>query len=270
MGSVVGAIPSAIGGRHVTLSHVGKVFVINETNLGRWKMWWRYVLVDQIYVWAPGCFMGMALPALLSLEFAPYSGLTGAKLEWAQSLITADGIRHAPQFSATIAKLLWIVTVFVGLLVMLPSQMSIVDDFSRRWTDILWSGSRRIRGDAQGECRQTHLLQHSQHLCVVDRGVRLPLQYLWHPETDDAGHRQPEQSGDRVDLVPPALDQLQHVAEGVASPMVPTGRGRRMWRVLPGDGPAGVHDQTNADVERDIASSDQYADRRKPRVLTHA
>ena len=78
MGSVVGAIPSAIGGRHVTLSHVGKVFVINETNLGRWKMWWRYVLVDQIYVWAPGCFMGMALPALLSLEFAPYSELTGA------------------------------------------------------------------------------------------------------------------------------------------------------------------------------------------------
>jgi len=150
MGSVVGAIPSAIGGRHVTLSHVGKVFVINETNLGRWKMWWRYVLVDQIYVWAPGCFMGMALPALLSLEFAPYSGLTGAKLEWAQSLITADGIRHAPQFSATIAKLLWIVTVFVGLLVMLPSQMSIVDDFSRRWTDILWSGSRRIRGTLAG------------------------------------------------------------------------------------------------------------------------
>jgi hypothetical protein len=150
MGSVVGAIPSAIGGRHVTLSHVGKVFVINETNLVRWKMWWRYLLVDQIYVWAPGCFMGMALPALLSLEFSPYSGLTGVKLEWAQSLITADGVRHAPQFSATIAKLLWIVTVLVGLLVMLPSQMSIVDDVSRRWTDILWSGSRRIRGTIRG------------------------------------------------------------------------------------------------------------------------
>ena len=28
MGSVVGAIPSAIGGRHVTLSHVGKVFAL--------------------------------------------------------------------------------------------------------------------------------------------------------------------------------------------------------------------------------------------------
>ncbi len=150
MGSVVGAIPSAVGGRDVTLSHVGKVFVINIENLRRWKVWWKYVLVDQVAVWAPGCFMGMALPALLSLEFAPFSALTGAKLEWAQSLITADGVRHAPQFSATAAKVLWIVTVLVGLMVMLPSQMSIVDDFSRRWTDILWSGSRRVRGSLGG------------------------------------------------------------------------------------------------------------------------
>ncbi len=150
MGSAVGAIPSAIGGRNVTLSHVGKTFAITSENLRRWQEWWRYVLVDQIGVWAPGCFMGMALPALLSLEFSPHSALSGAKLEWAQSLITADGIRHAPQFSATIGELLWLVTVWVGLLVMLPSQMSIIDDFSRRWTDMLWSGSRRIRDTLAG------------------------------------------------------------------------------------------------------------------------
>lgn len=150
MGSTVGAIPSAVGGRNVTLSHVGKVFPINPENLRRWRAWWRYVLVDQIYVWAPGCFMGMALPALLSLQFAPYSDLVGKKLDWAQSLITADGMRHAPQFPAALANAMWIITVFVGLLVMLPSQMSIVDDFSRRWTDILWSGSRRIRATLRG------------------------------------------------------------------------------------------------------------------------
>ena len=45
---------------------------------------------------------------------------------------------------------MWIVTVLVGMTVMLPSQMSIVDDVSRRWTDILWSGSRRIRGRMSG------------------------------------------------------------------------------------------------------------------------
>jgi hypothetical protein len=150
MGGEVGAIPSAVGGRNVTLSHTGKVFEINAQNLRRWKGWWRYILVDQIYVWGPGCFMGMALPALLSLQFAPNSGLSGTKLEWAQSLITADGIRHSSQFSASVAKVFWIITVLVGLMVMLPSQMSIVDDFSRRWTDIIWSGSRRVRGKLRG------------------------------------------------------------------------------------------------------------------------
>lgn len=145
MGSVVGAIPSAIGGKRIALSHLGTTFPITRENLDRWRRWWKHVLTDQLVVWAPGCFMGMALPALLSLEFAPTSQLVGQKLEWAQALITADGVRHAPMFSPRLAELLWVLTVLVGLLVMVPSQMSIVDDFSRRWTDILWSGSRVVR-----------------------------------------------------------------------------------------------------------------------------
>jgi hypothetical protein len=147
MGASVGAIASAVGGRRITLHHVGKVFPLSEANLQRWNGWWKYLLLDQVLVWAPGCFMGMALPALLSLQFAHDSELyhQTQKLEWAQAVITADGIRHAPQFGPELAKILWLVTLGVGLMVMLPSQMSIVDDFSRRWTDILWSGSRRVR-----------------------------------------------------------------------------------------------------------------------------
>jgi hypothetical protein len=150
MGLHVGAIPSAVGGRHITLSHVGKVFAVTPGNLDRWRRWWRYVLTDQLLIWGPGCVMGMALPALLSLQFASHSTLSGQNLDWSQALITADGIRHAPQFSSTAAGLLWIVTILVGMLVMLPSQMSIVDDFSRRWTDMLWSGSRRVRDTMSG------------------------------------------------------------------------------------------------------------------------
>jgi hypothetical protein len=150
MGQVVGAIPSAVGGRHLSLSHVGKVFVPDAGNLGRWRGWWRYVLTDQVLVWAPGCFMGMALPALLSLEFVPHSTLSGTGLEWSQALMTADGLRHAPRFAPVVARGLWVVAILVGLMVMLPSQMSIVDDFSRRWTDILWSGSGLVRDRLRG------------------------------------------------------------------------------------------------------------------------
>lgn len=144
MGKQVGAIPSAIGGRSVALSHVGKVFPLTDDNLRKWRGWWRYVLTDQVAIWGPGCFIGMALPSLLSMQFARYSTITPDQAAVAQSLITADGLRHAG-FAPEIGKLLWIAAVFTGLMVMLPSQMSIVDDFSRRWTDAIWSSSRHVR-----------------------------------------------------------------------------------------------------------------------------
>jgi hypothetical protein len=151
MGSLVGAIPSAVGGRQVTLSHIGKVFPISGESLRRWRAWWRYIVTDQVLVWMPGCLMGMALPALLSMQFSPHSGLfyDSAGLDWAQAVIAADGMRHAPQFGPSVAHGLWVATLLVGLLVLLPSQMSIVEDVCRRWTDILWSGSRRVRETMQ-------------------------------------------------------------------------------------------------------------------------
>ena len=75
MGRLVGAIPSAIGGRKITLSHLGTVFPVTPENLRRWKAWWKYILTDQLLIWMPGCFMGMALPALISIEFSQYSPL---------------------------------------------------------------------------------------------------------------------------------------------------------------------------------------------------
>lgn len=146
MGSQVGAIASAVGGRDVTLSHIGKVFVINEENLRRWKAWWKYIITDQAFIWAPGCFMGMALPALMSIEFSQFSPMFGVEgIPYAQPLIAADGIRNSPNLAAGTRQVLFLVALFVGLMVFLPSQMSIVEDFARRWTDIIWSGNRRVR-----------------------------------------------------------------------------------------------------------------------------
>lgn len=153
MGRQVGAIASAVGGRNITLSHVGKAFAITAESLARWRGWWRYLLTDQLIVWMPGCFVGMALPALLSLQFAPSSEFyrNPRGLDWAQAMITADGIQHAPQFTPVTANLLGLLTLFVGLVVLLPSQMSIVEDFSRRWTDIIWTASPHARNKLQDD-----------------------------------------------------------------------------------------------------------------------
>jgi hypothetical protein len=159
MGKLVGAIPSAVGGRHIFLSHVGKVFPLTAGNLRRWSGWWRYIMMDQLLVWGPGCFMGMALPALLSLQFAANSELytNKPKRDLAQAVLSADGIRHSAQFNggvavppesnqtSNLAKGMWLLTLFVGLAVFLPSQMSVVEDFSRRWTDTIWSSNQRVQ-----------------------------------------------------------------------------------------------------------------------------
>jgi hypothetical protein len=149
MGSRVGAIPSAVGkDKTIRLSHLGTVFPVDSKNLARWREWWKYILSDQVLIWAPGCFLGMALPALLSIEFAPHSEIY-ANLDqyskWSQAVITADGLRSAPQFGPTLQGVLWFVTLFVGLIVLLPSQMSVVEDVSRRWTDVIWSTNSRVR-----------------------------------------------------------------------------------------------------------------------------
>ena len=65
--------------------------------------------------------------------------------DYAQAIMSADGFRHAPGLSAGMQQMMWIATLVIGLLVLLPSQMSIVENTCRRWTDILWSGSQRVR-----------------------------------------------------------------------------------------------------------------------------
>lgn len=149
MGSLVGAIPSAVGGREITLTHLGKVFPPTVANLSRWRGWWKYIAVEQWGIWAPGCFVGMALPALLSMQFARYSPVAQEPkpFDWAQGVVSADGLRHAPEMSAALSQGLWLLMLAVGLMIMLPSQMSVVEDVCRRWTDTIWSVNRYVRNN---------------------------------------------------------------------------------------------------------------------------
>ena len=72
MGSKVGAIPSAVGGHAIKLSHVGTVFPTTEANLARWREWMRYVHADQIWVWGLFCFVGMFLNVNLATAIIPH------------------------------------------------------------------------------------------------------------------------------------------------------------------------------------------------------
>ncbi|MFM7846443.1 MAG: Nramp family divalent metal transporter, partial [Planctomycetota bacterium] len=71
MGHHVGAIPSMVGGTGISLSHEGCVFEVNEESLPRWKRWYQHIVRDQVFVWMGACFIGVALPSILSVGFLP-------------------------------------------------------------------------------------------------------------------------------------------------------------------------------------------------------
>lgn len=137
MGPKVGAIPSAIGGRTIRLSHTGKVFPVNAESLVRWKGWLAHIRKDQLLLWMPGCILGMALPAMFSYEFVRgVKQVDGNAVAAMSARAIAD--QHGPIF--------WYLTLLCGFLIMAPTQISQLDNVCRRWTDVIWMGVRRLHG----------------------------------------------------------------------------------------------------------------------------
>jgi hypothetical protein len=136
MGARVGAIPSAVGGKTLKLSHVGTVFPVTDENLRRWRDWWRYVRIDQYGVWAFGSLLGMLLPSVIALQFLePGTALS----EWGAAAVQAEGI------ALVAGPVFWYLTILCGFLVLFSSQIGGVEILPRRWSDLLWTGFPSFR-----------------------------------------------------------------------------------------------------------------------------
>ena len=140
MGGHVGVIPSVVGGRCFKLSHVGMVFQVTKESLARFHHWYRFVLRDQLVVWMPACFVGVALPSMLSVQFLPRG--TQAS-DWDAAGMTADGLRAAvgPQYG----EYFWLMTLFCGFLVLAPAAATTIDGALRRWVDLCWTAIPFVR-----------------------------------------------------------------------------------------------------------------------------
>jgi hypothetical protein len=144
MSSKVGFIPAAVGGKKVSLAHSGSTFNPDAAALERWKGWWRLVRVDQWGVYFTGAILGMGLPALLYVTFVP-AGSEIRGLGIAAALAQAVGTQKGAIFGGVIALL--------GVWILFKTQLDILDAMSRAITDILWTGSARIRGWRGGDVR---------------------------------------------------------------------------------------------------------------------
>lgn len=142
MGARVGAIPSLVGGRTITLSHVGEAFRPDEKNRPRWRGWMKYIIEDQIVVWMLCQFIGMALPCMLSMEFIRHAPVEGNRV----AAMTAEGMAHRyPGWGHP----LFLLTLFIAFLILYPGQILSGDIIARRWTEIIWASNpqaQRLHG----------------------------------------------------------------------------------------------------------------------------
>lgn len=157
MGSVVGFIPSAVGGKVVKVSPTGSAFPPDAENLSRWRAWWRYAHVDQVGVWAVGCFLGMYLNVILAAALIPAGTDIGQGL--APGATQAEYLARSAEatFGTPIAgRVLWFTTLLNGFWILFGTQLAFVDGLVRLATDVLWTASARIRSATRGDIRKLY------------------------------------------------------------------------------------------------------------------
>jgi len=144
MGSRVGHIAGAVGGERVKLADTGFMFEADAANLTRWKGWWRIVRVDQWGIFFVGALLGMMLPALLYVTFvAPGTDIKGLAI----SAVLAQAIGN------TAGPWLGVVVALLGAWILFKTQLDCVEGMTRSITDILWTGSARVRAWRGGDVR---------------------------------------------------------------------------------------------------------------------
>jgi hypothetical protein len=91
----------------------------------------------------PACFVGIALPSMLSLVFLRRGTPVN---DWTTAVMTSQGVyEKVLESSASLASVCWFMTLFCGFLTLSTAQVGMIDGFVRRWVDLLWSGSKRLQ-----------------------------------------------------------------------------------------------------------------------------
>ncbi len=147
MSGRAGYISGALGGSNVHLTHTGFIFAPTDESMTRWRGWWRIVRADQWGIFFTGAIAGMMLPALLYVTFLP-RGTDIQGLGISAALASGIGARAGATLSGLVA--------FLGAWILFKTQLDVLDGMVRAITDMLWTGSRRLRAWRSGDVRAVY------------------------------------------------------------------------------------------------------------------
>jgi hypothetical protein len=133
--------PVTVGTQRVPLSQDGALLGRDADTLERWRGWWRHLRAALWCVWPAGCLVSMGLPALLALHYVARGTVVpslGAGAFLPQALAERHGL------------VLWFPLLVAGGWVLFATQVGIAESFVRTATDLLWTGSARVRAGSGG------------------------------------------------------------------------------------------------------------------------
>ncbi len=147
MGERAGYIPAAVGGQKVNLAHSGFIFTPDHESMELWRGWWRIIRADQWVVFFCGAIAGMILPGLLYVAFLP-KGMDIQGLGISAALASSVDARIGAAVAGSIA--------FIGAWILFKTQLDNLEAMVRSITDILWTGSARVRTWRGGDVRAVY------------------------------------------------------------------------------------------------------------------
>ena len=138
---------AALAADGVPTAASGFVFRADESAARDWRGWWKIVAADQWGVFFTGAILGMILPATLYVTFIP----RGNNIE---GLGISAALASAVGASANVA--VGTLIAFLGAWILFKTQLDNLEGLVRALTDILWSGSARVRRWRGGDIRAVY------------------------------------------------------------------------------------------------------------------
>ena len=147
IGSLVGAIPSLIRGKKITVSPKGKIFKITSENLDAWRKWRLLTWIDIVGIFTTGAFIGMYLCVALAVALIPPGTQIGG---WGVAAYQGNTLAARLGFAG------WVIALLTGFWILFSTQLGSTDMITRTLTDLLWSFSDRVRKWAGGEIKKLY------------------------------------------------------------------------------------------------------------------
>ncbi len=137
---------SGMRGEGQTLRDGGVTFGDDEANAGRWRRWYRLLLMDQWGIFFIGAMLGMLLPTILMAQSVQLSGQKPTTATVPTFVASALGEEYG--------RGMFYIALIIGVLILFSTQLGIFEAMVRVTTDAAHANSPKLRRLLDGDPRK--------------------------------------------------------------------------------------------------------------------